>query len=74
LIIASLVALSFFIGLFTRITAVVVALGACWHMLVVLPEAWPQTIAYVAISTALLLRGGGAASIDWILSRLSRFG
>ena len=74
LVVATIAALSLFLGLFTRITAVIVALGACWHMLAVLPEAWPQTVAYVAIAVALVLRGGGAASIDWILSRLSRFG
>ena len=74
LITAILAALSFSLGLLTRITAALVALGACWHMLVVLPEAWAQTVAYVAIAIALILRGGGGASIDWILSRLSRFG
>lgn len=74
LITATIAGLSLSLGLFTRITAAFVALGAGWHILVVLPEAWPQTVAYLAIALALVLRGGGGASIDWILSRLSRFG
>jgi len=74
LAVASLAALSLALGLFTRITAALVGVGALWHMLAVAPEAWPQTAGYVAITLTLVLRGGGPASIDWILSRLSRFG
>jgi hypothetical protein len=74
LAVASLAALSLAVGLFTRITAGLVGLGALWHMLVIAPDAWPQTAGYLAITLALVLRGGGAASIDWVLSRLARFG
>ena len=74
LAIATLCALSLGLGLFTRITAAFVTLGALWHMAAIAPEAWTQTIAYVAIAATLVLRGGGSASIDWILSRLARFG
>jgi uncharacterized membrane protein YphA (DoxX/SURF4 family) len=74
LAIASLAALSLGLGLFTRVTAALVGFGALWHMVAIAPEAWPQTLGYVAIALALVLRGGGAASVDWILSRLARFG
>jgi uncharacterized membrane protein YphA (DoxX/SURF4 family) len=74
LAVASLAALSLAVGLFTRVTAGLVGLGALWHMLVIAPDVWPQTAGYLAITLALVLRGGGAASIDWILSRLARFG
>ncbi len=71
---ATLCALSLGLGLFTRVTASLVALGSVWHMIALAPEAWSQTLAYAAIALALVLRGGGGASIDWILSRLTRFG
>ncbi len=74
LAVATLCALSLGLGLFTRITAALVGMGALWHMIAIAPEAWPQTLAYVAMAVALVLRGGGGASIDWILSRLTRFG
>jgi uncharacterized membrane protein YphA (DoxX/SURF4 family) len=74
LAVSSLAALSLALGLFTRITAGLVGVGALWHMLAIAPDAWPQTAGYVAIALALVLRGGGSASIDGILSRLSRFG
>ncbi len=74
LAVAMLCALSLGLGLFTRVTALLVGLGAIWHMVAIAPEAWPQTLGYVAMAIALVLRGGGAASIDWILSRLTRFG
>ncbi len=74
LAVATLCALSLGLGLFTRVTALFIGLGAIWHMVAIAPYAWPQTLTYVAMALALVLRGGGAASIDWILSRLTRFG
>lgn len=74
LAVASLAALSLALGLFTRIMAGLVGLCALWHMVVIAPDVWPQTSGYLAITIALMLRGGGSASIDWILSRLTRFG
>ena len=74
LAVATLCALSLGLGLFTRVTALLIGLGAVWHMIAIAPYAWPQTLTYVAMALALMLRGGGAASIDWILSRLTRFG
>ncbi|MCP2671525.1 DoxX family protein [Maricaulaceae bacterium EIL42A08] len=74
LAIAMLFAVSLGLGLFTRVTALLIGLGVVWHMVAIAPYAWPQTLTYVAMALALVLRGGGAASIDWILSRLTRFG
>ena len=74
LIFASASALALAIGFLTRPGGLLVSVAALWHAAVILPEAWPSTIAYAALGTYLLLRGAGAASLDWILMRLTRFG
>ena len=74
LAVASLMAVSLATGLFARIAGMLVVFGAIWHVLVVLPEAWPSTLAYGALGLYLALRGAGPASLDWTLARLSRIG
>lgn len=61
-------------GFLARIAGLFVVLGAAWHVGVVAPQAWPQTLAYGSLGLYLALRGAGPASIDWALARLSRMG
>jgi len=70
---AMLTALSLMAGFLTRLTGLLVVAGAVWHSLYILPQAWPTTIAFAALGLYLVLRGAGAASLDWALARLSRF-
>lgn len=74
LAIAMLISLSLAAGFLARIAGLLVVLGAAWHVAFVLPEAWPQTLAYGALGLYLALRGAGPASLDWALARLSRMG
>jgi hypothetical protein len=71
---ASLIGLSLTAGFLVRLAGFSVVLGAIWHVAFVLPDAWPQTLAYGALGLYLALRGAGPASLDWALARLSRMG
>ncbi|XBQ17481.1 MAG: hypothetical protein ABL308_06260 [Oceanicaulis sp.] len=71
---AVVLSLSLAAGFLTRISGLLVVTGAVWHVMFVLPEAWPSTLAYAAIGGYLALRGAGPVSIDWILARLARIG
>lgn len=71
---ACLIALSLTAGLMTRLAGLATALGALWHALFVLPEAWTSALAWGALGVYLALRGAGPASMDWALARLSRLG
>ena len=72
LTVASLVSLSLAAGFMTRLTGLAVMLGALWHMMFILPEAFTSTVAYVALGLYLLARGAGPLSLDWALARLAR--
>jgi hypothetical protein len=50
------------------------AAGALWHIVFILPEAWPTTLAWGALGLYLALRGAGPASLDWMAARLARLG
>lgn len=71
---AGLLALSLALGLLARLSGALVMAGAAWHIVFVLPEAWPSTLAYGAMGLYLALRGAGPASADWLLARLARIG
>ena len=71
---AMLIGLALSAGFLARIAGLFVVAGALWHVMVVAPEAWPQTLAYGSLGLYLALRGAGPASIDWALARLSRMG
>lgn len=71
---AMLIGLSLSAGFLARLAGFAVVLGAVWHVAFLLPEAWPQTLAYGALGLYLALRGAGPASLDWALARLSRMG
>lgn len=72
LMVASLISLSLAAGFMTRLTGLAVMLGAIWHMMFILPEAFTSTVAYVALGLYLVARGAGALSLDWALARLAR--
>ena len=59
-------------GFLARLTGIAVCLGALWHMLFILPEAFTSTVAYLALGLYLVLKGAGALSLDWALARLAR--
>jgi uncharacterized membrane protein YphA (DoxX/SURF4 family) len=69
---AMLASLSLAVGFLTRLTGVAVLLGALWHILFILPEAFTSTVAYLALGLYLILRGAGPLSLDWALARLAR--
>ena len=69
---ATLASLSLAAGFLTRLTGIMVCLGALWHMLFILPEAFTSTVAYLALGLYLILRGAGPLSLDWALARLAR--
>ena len=71
---AGLIALSAGLGLFARLAGFLVMIGALWHALFVLPEAWPMAFTHGVLGFYLAFRGAGPASLDWILARLSRMG
>jgi uncharacterized membrane protein YphA (DoxX/SURF4 family) len=71
---ATVIGLSLVSGFLARLAGLFVVLGALWHVLAILPSAWPLTIAYAALGLYLALRGAGPASLDWALARLSRMG
>ncbi len=60
-------------GVLTRLAAAGVLAGAIVFALTVIPQAWPTASVYAALALALVLRGPGAVSLDWSLSRLARF-
>lgn len=62
------------LGLLTRLAGLAAAAGALWHILFILPEAWPTTLAWGALGLYLALRGAGPASLDWMAARLARLG
>ncbi len=72
LTVATLASLSLAAGFLTRLTGIAVFLGALWHMLFILPEAFTSTVAYLALGLYLILRGAGPVSLDWALARLAR--
>lgn len=71
---ALLLTASMTLGLATRLAGLLTAVGALWHALFVLPEAWPSALGWGALGVYLALRGAGPASLDWALARLSRLG
>lgn len=72
LAVASLVSLSLAVGVLTRLTGLAVMLGAGWHIMFILPEAFTSTVAYLALGLYLAARGAGPLSLDWALARLAR--
>lgn len=70
--VATLSSLSLAAGFLTRLTGIAVFLGALWHMLFILPEAFTSTVAYLPLGLYLILRGAGPLSVDWALARLAR--
>ena len=69
---ATLASISLATGFLTRLTGIIVVLGALWHMLFILPEAFTSTVAYLPLGLYLILRGAGPVSVDWVLARLAR--
>ena len=69
---ATLASISLATGFLTRLTGIIVMLGALWHMLFILPEAFTSTVAYLPLGLYLILRGAGPVSVDWALARLAR--
>ncbi|WP_440958613.1 hypothetical protein ACFELO_00460 [Oceanicaulis sp. LC35] len=69
---ATLASLSLAAGVLTRLTGIAILLGALWHILFILPEAFTSTVAYLALGLYLILRGAGPLSLDWALARLAR--
>lgn len=74
LVIATVMAVLLGLGFMARLAGLLVVFGAIWHVVVVLPSAWPQTLIYGVLGLYLVLRGAGPASLDWALARLSRLG
>lgn len=74
LLVAGLITLSASLGLFARLAGLLVVIGACWHAMFVLPEAWPAAFSHGVLGFYLAMRGAGPISLDWILARLSRLG
>jgi len=62
------------LGFLTRLAGLTAAVGALWHILFILPEAWPTTLAWGALGLYLALRGAGPASLEWMTARLARLG
>ena len=60
-------------GVLTRLAAAGVLAAAIAFAATVIPEAWTTASVYGALALALVLRGPGAVSLDWSLSRLARF-
>lgn len=71
---ALLMTASLALGFLTRLAGIAAAAGALWHILFILPEAWPTTLAWGALGLYLALRGAGPASLDWMAARLARLG
>jgi uncharacterized membrane protein YphA (DoxX/SURF4 family) len=71
---ALLMTASLALGFLTRLAGLAAAAGALWHILFILPEAWPTTLAWGALGLYLALRGAGPASLDWMAARLARLG
>ena len=58
------------LGLFTRLSATALLVMTLVIQLFVFPEAWWQThILWVALALTLITRGGGAFSLDAVLTR-----
>ncbi|MCC5997293.1 MAG: hypothetical protein JJU18_13095 [Oceanicaulis sp.] len=71
---AGLLTISLTAGLLARLAGLTVVAGAVWHMIFILPDAWPSTLAWGALGVYLALRGAGPASLDWMIARLARLG
>ncbi|MCH8488787.1 MAG: hypothetical protein LAT81_02505 [Oceanicaulis sp.] len=71
---ALLMTASLALGFLTRLAGLAAAAGALWHIVFILPEAWPTTLAWGALGLYLALRGAGPASLDWMAARLARLG
>ncbi len=71
---ALLMTASLGLGFLTRLAGLAAAAGAVWHIVFILPEAWPTTLAWGALGLYLALRGAGPASLDWMAARLARLG
>jgi len=69
---ALLMTASLALGFLTRLAGLAAAAGALWHIMFILPEAWPTTLAWGALGLYLALRGAGPASLDWMAARLAR--
>jgi len=71
---ATLTSIMLTAGVLVRFAGLAVMIGAIWHSVFVMPDAWPTNLIYAVMGFYLLLRGAGAFSLDWALARLARLG
>jgi len=57
------------IGLFTRVSALVLLGMTTVIEIFVYPQAWPTHVQWAAMLLVLLARGPGKASLDWLIRR-----
>lgn len=72
LLVAQGLVLSLALGVFVRLSGLIILVSALVYAALILPEAWSSAIIYGALGLYLTLRGGGPIGLDWILLRLSR--